>query len=211
MTSKSEKTDIRRQVLVNNEERHSISNVPMSIPKGAFQLVPGIFVASKESLPRLIEFFNVTHIVRCVETDAQEAKEDWLITLGGNQQEPYGSAIKYPKNVFHCPLRDSIDETEFIPWAKKASEFISNTLHIEEDEEIVLATNQAKEEAARDAEEAEAKKKQEEYLKVKYKDDRRSAYPDIGDQLDDLYKQGAFSDEMAAKIKKVKDDNPKPS
>ena len=67
------------------------------------------------------------------------------------------------------------------------------------------------EETARDAEEAEAKKKQEEYLKVKYKDDRRLAYPDIGDQLDDLYKQGAFSDEMAAKIKKVKDDNPKPS
>ena len=67
------------------------------------------------------------------------------------------------------------------------------------------------EETARDAEEAEANKKQEEYLKVKYKDDRRSAYPDLGDQLDDLYKQGAFSDEMAAKIKKVKDDNPKPS
>lgn len=67
------------------------------------------------------------------------------------------------------------------------------------------------EETARDAEEAEAKKKQEEYLKVKYKDDRRLAYPDIGDQLDDLYKKGAFSDEMAAKIKKVKDDNPKPS
>ena len=67
------------------------------------------------------------------------------------------------------------------------------------------------EETARDAEEAEAKKKQEEYLKVKYKDDRRSAYPDIGDQLDDLYKKGAFSDKMAAKIKKVKDDNPKPS
>ena len=40
---------------------------------------------------------------------------------------------------------------------------------------------------------------------------RRPLYPDIGDQLDDLYKQGAFSDEMAAKIKKVKDDNPKPS
>ena len=39
---------------------------------------------------------------------------------------------------------------------------------------------------------------------------RKKAYPDIGDQLDDLYKKGAFSDEMAAKIKKVKDDNPKP-
>ena len=40
---------------------------------------------------------------------------------------------------------------------------------------------------------------------------RKPLYPDIGDQLDDLYKKGAFSDEMAAKIKKVKDDNPKPS
>ena len=40
---------------------------------------------------------------------------------------------------------------------------------------------------------------------------RRPLYPDIGDQLDDLYKKGAFSDEMAAKIKKVKDDTPKPS
>ena len=66
------------------------------------------------------------------------------------------------------------------------------------------------EETARDAEEAQVELDYQEYLKVKYKDDRRSSYPDIGDQLDDLYKQGAFSDEMAAKIKKVKDDNPKP-
>ena len=66
------------------------------------------------------------------------------------------------------------------------------------------------EEKARDAEEAEFKKEQEEYLKVKYRDDRKRAYPEIGDQLDDLYKQGAFSADMAAKIKKVKDDNPKP-
>mgnify|MGYP001252057963 CR=1 FL=1 len=38
---------------------------------------------------------------------------------------------------------------------------------------------------------------------------RRVEYPDIGDQLDDLYKKGAFSDEMAAKIKAVKDKYPK--
>jgi len=38
---------------------------------------------------------------------------------------------------------------------------------------------------------------------------RRPLYPNIGDQLDDLYKQGAFSSAMTAKIKKVKDDNPK--
>ena len=39
---------------------------------------------------------------------------------------------------------------------------------------------------------------------------RQPLYPDIGDQLDDLYHKGAFSTEMEAKIKKVKDDNPKP-
>ena len=49
------------------------------------------------------------------------------------------------------------------------------------------------------------------YKNTQYQRDRAPLYPPIGDQLDDLYKQGAFSDEMAAKIKKVKDDNPKPS
>tara|TARA_B100001996_G_scaffold320549_1_gene264733 strand:+ start:480 stop:776 length:297 start_codon:yes stop_codon:yes gene_type:complete len=42
-----------------------------------------------------------------------------------------------------------------------------------------------------------------------YKNKRAVAYPPIGDQLDDLYHKGAFSDEMKAKLKKVKDDNPK--
>ena len=67
------------------------------------------------------------------------------------------------------------------------------------------------EEIARDAEEAQAEKEKQEYLKVKYRDDRRISYPDIGDQLDDLYKKGAFSDDMTAKIKAVKDANPKPT
>ena len=49
-----------------------------------------------------------------------------------------------------------------------------------------------------------------EQAKVLYKKQRRPLYPDIGDQLDDLYKKGAFSADMSAKIKKVKDDNPKP-
>jgi len=43
----------------------------------------------------------------------------------------------------------------------------------------------------------------------KYKDDRKADYPDIGDQLDDLYHAGVFSDEMAAKLKAVKDKYPK--
>ena len=58
---------------------------------------------------------------------------------------------------------------------------------------------------------AEVKRLQAEYDAQEYARTRKPLYPDIGDQLDDLYKQGAFSDEMAAKIKKVKDDNPKPS
>ena len=66
------------------------------------------------------------------------------------------------------------------------------------------------EEIARDKEEAEFQKEQEEYKKVQYKDDRKMVYPDIGDQLDDLFKQGAFSEEMTAKIQQVKTDHPKP-
>ena len=38
---------------------------------------------------------------------------------------------------------------------------------------------------------------------------RQPLYPAIGDQLDDLYHAGVFSAEMTAKLKKVKDDNPK--
>ena len=38
---------------------------------------------------------------------------------------------------------------------------------------------------------------------------RQPLYPAIGDQLDDLYHKGAFSAEMTATLKKVKDDNPK--
>ena len=48
------------------------------------------------------------------------------------------------------------------------------------------------------------------YEKVKYKDDRKMVYPEIGDQLDDLFKQGAFSKEMADKLQKIKTDHPKP-
>ncbi len=42
-----------------------------------------------------------------------------------------------------------------------------------------------------------------------YDEMRRRAYPSIGDQLDDLYRQGAFSDEMAATLAAVKNAHPK--
>jgi hypothetical protein len=38
---------------------------------------------------------------------------------------------------------------------------------------------------------------------------RTAEYPSIGEQLDDLFKQGAFSTEMTAKIQAVKDKYPK--
>ena len=55
----------------------------------------------------------------------------------------------------------------------------------------------------------EQDKLEKEYDSQAYARARKPLYPEIGDQLDDLYKQGAFSADMAAKIKKVKDDNPK--
>ena len=45
--------------------------------------------------------------------------------------------------------------------------------------------------------------------KLAYQKQREREYPTIGDQLDDLYTKGAFSDEMSAKIKAVKDKYPK--
>jgi len=56
---------------------------------------------------------------------------------------------------------------------------------------------------------AEVKKLQAEYDAKAYQRSRKPEYPAIGDQLDDLYKAGAFSDDMTAKIKAVKDKYPK--
>ena len=69
----------------------------------------------------------------------------------------------------------------------------------------------AEEETARDAEEAQATKDADDYAKVKYKDDRKKAYGDIGDQLDMRYKDllngtTTWKDHVA----KVKSDHPKP-
>ena len=50
---------------------------------------------------------------------------------------------------------------------------------------------------------------QADYDSRQYMRNRRVKYPDIGDQLDDLYHAGVFSVDMIAKLKKVKDDNPK--
>jgi hypothetical protein len=73
---------------------------------------------------------------------------------------------------------------------------------------IEIALTQA-EEIARDAEEKLWAEEQVELAKTQYQRDRKPAYPDIGDQLDDLYHAGMFSAELAAKIKLVKDKFPK--
>lgn len=49
-----------------------------------------------------------------------------------------------------------------------------------------------------------------EFEAKRYQQDRANVYPNIGDQLDDLFKAGAFSDEMSGIIQAVKDAHPKP-
>jgi hypothetical protein len=56
---------------------------------------------------------------------------------------------------------------------------------------------------------AEVTRLQADYDAKAYQRSRQPEYPDIGDQLDDLFKAGAFSDDMTAKIQAVKDKYPK--
>ena len=67
----------------------------------------------------------------------------------------------------------------------------------------------AEEEAEADANDVASAAAEAEYIaKEKYKDDRRAAYPEIGDQLDDIYHNGI--DGWKSTIKVVKDKYPKP-
>jgi hypothetical protein len=78
---------------------------------------------------------------------------------------------------------------------------------LRDDELEWLDTNQTK---PTDAEiNAEITRLQAEYDAKAYQRSRKPEYPEIGDQLDDLFKAGAFSDDMAAKIQAVKDKYPK--
>lgn len=47
------------------------------------------------------------------------------------------------------------------------------------------------------------------FTNSEYQRKRAPEYPSIGDQLDDLFKAGVFSEEMAAKIQAIKDKYPK--
>ena len=54
-----------------------------------------------------------------------------------------------------------------------------------------------------------AANKQQSFNALTYAQKRAAAYPPIGDQLDDLFRQGAFSPEMAATLQAVKTAHPK--
>ena len=71
----------------------------------------------------------------------------------------------------------------------------------------------AEEETARDAEEAQVAQDKADYIaNEKYKDDRRKAYGDVGEQLDQQYWDGVNGTTVwADHIAKVKSDYPKPS
>ena len=67
------------------------------------------------------------------------------------------------------------------------------------------------ENSERDAEEAQVASEYADYVaNNKYKDDRASSYPPIGDQLDALWKGGDDADAMKVLVNKVKSDFPKP-
>ena len=55
---------------------------------------------------------------------------------------------------------------------------------------------------------AEVIRLQAEYDAAQYQRDRKSQYPDIGDQLDALFHAGVFPADMAAKLQAVKDKYP---
>ena len=58
--------------------------------------------------------------------------------------------------------------------------------------------------------EAEYARMQAAWTAYQYGRDRKGQYPAMGDQLDALYHAGIFPDDMAAKLKAVKDANSKP-
>jgi hypothetical protein len=67
----------------------------------------------------------------------------------------------------------------------------------------------AEEEAQRDSEEAAFAVMQEELARTKYRRDRATEYPAIGDQLDALFHAGVFPADMAATLQAVKNKYPK--
>jgi hypothetical protein len=76
--------------------------------------------------------------------------------------------------------------------------------------EAELIWSDTKEDKPTEAEiEAELIRLEAEYDAQEYARNRKSDYPDIGDQLDALYHAGVFPANMAARIKETKDKYPK--
>mgnify|MGYP007004387251 CR=1 FL=1 len=75
--------------------------------------------------------------------------------------------------------------------------------------EIVQIPYTAQEEAEWEAMAAVELAKQAELATTQYQRDRAKEYPPIGDQLDALFKAGAFPADMAATLQAVKDKYPK--
>lgn len=57
--------------------------------------------------------------------------------------------------------------------------------------------------------ETEIQRLEQEFIDNEYRGQRQNNYPPIGDQLDDLFKMGVFSEEMTNLIQEVKDTYPK--
>ena len=94
-------------------------------------------------------------------------------------------------------------------WADHATEesiLAKVARHKKSYDDAVLAGNYENR-VQRDATKAKAEqdRKDANYANLPYGDKRAMEYPKIGDQLDDLYRAGIFSDEMAAQLKAIKD------
>ena len=105
-------------------------------------------------------------------------------------------------------VKIKVDEQGKVKKYVAINSLVPNAEYILRDD--ILEWKDTKKTAPSDEEiEAELEKLQAEFDSQQYARTRATLYPNIGDQLDDLYKQGAFSSDMTAQLKKVKDDNPK--
>jgi hypothetical protein len=84
----------------------------------------------------------------------------------------------------------------------------TSTFSLTEDNVVIWKDDNAAEPSTAEIE-AEFARLQADFDAKQYQRDRKGQYPPIGDQLDALYHAGVFPDEMAAKLKAVKDANPK--
>ena len=100
-----------------------------------------------------------------------------------------------------------VNGQEWADNAKQESHILDKIARWESDYDEAIAKGNYKNRKQRD--DVDAKERQDEYDNVLYSEKRRREYPVIGDQLDALYHAGVFPEDMAAKLKAVKDKYPK--